>query len=158
MIAVVTRPQILPLFSRWKGTLFWKAGEGLLEEGRMAGFESAAQNKNNEQAEMSFAAIRDQWEIHFSRFVCYPSSTSTSTNLSPLLSMPEIACLEARGSLLSSTVFMQLLHYCSTSDLFLPHAYEIGSLKSTIFPSWISYMASCVLYLLFSSQWHQNFS
>ncbi|XP_038886143.1 protein POOR HOMOLOGOUS SYNAPSIS 1-like [Benincasa hispida] len=82
----------------------------------MAGFEGMVQSK--EQAQMSLGAIRDQWEIQFSRFVCYPNSSSTNGNLRPLL--PFARNRPPRGTWISSssTVFLQL-HHCSTSDLIL---------------------------------------
>lgn len=83
----------------------------------MAGFEGMAQSK--EEAEMSLGAIRDQWEIQFSRFVWYPSSSSTNTNLRPL--PPCARNRPPRGTWISSssTVFLQLLHHCSSSDFIL---------------------------------------
>lgn len=88
-----------------------------MREGRMAGFEGMAQSK--EEAEMSLGAIRDQWEIQFSRFVWYPSSSSTNTNLRPL--PPCARNRPPRGTWISSssTVFLQLLHHCSSSDFIL---------------------------------------
>lgn len=98
------------------GQVILKSERRLLGEGRMAGFEGVGQSK--EQAEMSFAAIRDQWEVHFSRFVCYPSCTSTNIHLRPLLNARN---RPPRGTWISSssTAFLQLLHHRSTSDLIL---------------------------------------
>ncbi|XP_023538055.1 protein POOR HOMOLOGOUS SYNAPSIS 1 [Cucurbita pepo subsp. pepo] len=91
----------------------------------MAGFEGGEQSK--EKAEMPFAAIRDQWEVQFSRFVCYPSTTSTSndtdtdtnTNLRPLLLNARNRPPRGTWISSSSTAVLQLLHHCSASDLIL---------------------------------------
>ncbi|KAG7020096.1 Protein POOR-likeOUS SYNAPSIS 1, partial [Cucurbita argyrosperma subsp. argyrosperma] len=93
----------------------------------MAGFEGGEQSK--EEPEMPFAAIRDQWEVQFSRFVCYPSTTSTSndtdtdtntnTNLRPLLLNARNRPPRGTWISSSSTAVLQLLHHCSASDLIL---------------------------------------
>lgn len=86
----------------------------------MAGFQGVV--RSEEEAEMPAAAIRDQWEVQFSRFICYPSSAATTTNnasLHPLF--PRLRNRPPRGTWISSssTAILQLLHRCSSPDLIL---------------------------------------
>ncbi|KAF8408282.1 hypothetical protein HHK36_007431 [Tetracentron sinense] len=68
-----------------------------------------------ENSEASSTAIKDQWEIEFSRFFNYPSISSTSPSLKPLLKSRRIRC---RGTwiLSSSTASLHLVTYHSNPE------------------------------------------
>ncbi|KAF8399756.1 hypothetical protein HHK36_015627 [Tetracentron sinense] len=70
-----------------------------------------------ENMETSLSAIKDQWEIEFSRFFNYPSLSSTSLSLKPI-NFKRIRC---RGTWISSssTASLHLLTYHSNPEVIL---------------------------------------
>lgn len=107
----------------------------------MAGFDGAGKSK--EQTKISFDAIRDQqWEVQFSRFICYPSSTATATSTSTILRplQPYLRNRPPRGTWISSssTAFLQLLHHGSTSDFILAVRLQDKLLVSPSFSTLLS--------------------